>query len=443
MENMNESRRVDSSTYHTDPAHQIGPSMGEGTFGRYSLREAGILPTDISHRERGPILLDIPNGRNELVLDGQKIREVPKLYPIIGLRKHTEGIALPPPVPLDLPEIKGENKAVKSTQGASATHMQPASAPGRQPASVKSAVADPSSSRRPLILWYSDIPQPGREDKHVVLAEPDKYVGRVQKMVPFAISETETVWASCNPFFVASKADEYPVGHEPKERSLLTEAWSVQCTSTLRKGVEYLTGQSEELPKVLQHINQHLFWKDFRSRNYLGGAGLTRSCSMVELNMLDRNKVNPLRRQSDLTRSQSLTSMIDAQHSWLQQTRARSMPDLMKQSSTRIEEGAELSNIHAADFDRYRGKPKLKFYKNKDIYQKFEQGAELTRAFSEKSFQDLPQVALYHDKRLRHCFLKHVACSLVSDVTECNACQKNVDATMRENLVDPVQESRN
>ena len=56
-----------------------------------------------SLNERGPILLDIPNGRNELVMTAYSTQSIPKLYPIVGLRKELPGIALPPPIPLDLP----------------------------------------------------------------------------------------------------------------------------------------------------------------------------------------------------------------------------------------------------------------------------------------------------------------------------------------------------
>ena len=58
-----------------------------------------------SLNERGPILLDIPNGRNELVMAAYSTQSIPKLYPIIGLRKELPGIALPPPIPLDLPKL--------------------------------------------------------------------------------------------------------------------------------------------------------------------------------------------------------------------------------------------------------------------------------------------------------------------------------------------------
>ena len=63
-------------------------------------------------KEKGPILLDIPGRPNELVLDAFYTQSIPKLYPIVGLRKELPAIALPPPVPLDLPKLPG--KSVKS-----------------------------------------------------------------------------------------------------------------------------------------------------------------------------------------------------------------------------------------------------------------------------------------------------------------------------------------
>ena len=59
-----------------------------------------------SLNERGPILLDIPDGRNELVMAAYSTQSIPKLYPIIGFRKELPGIALPPPIPLDLPKLR-------------------------------------------------------------------------------------------------------------------------------------------------------------------------------------------------------------------------------------------------------------------------------------------------------------------------------------------------
>ena len=62
-------------------------------------------------KEKGPILLDIPGGPNELVMAAFSTLSIPKLYPIVGLRKELPAIALPPPVPLNLPKLL--NKRVK------------------------------------------------------------------------------------------------------------------------------------------------------------------------------------------------------------------------------------------------------------------------------------------------------------------------------------------
>ena len=78
----------------------------------YASRTDYLLGDNL--KERGPILLDIPNGNNELVMAAYSTQSVPKLYPIIGLRKELPGIALPPPIPLDLPKLN-LNKKLKST----------------------------------------------------------------------------------------------------------------------------------------------------------------------------------------------------------------------------------------------------------------------------------------------------------------------------------------
>ena len=88
------------------------PTKSPGT-GMYTTT-TDLNLTD-GYNERGPILLDIPNGRNELVMAAHSTQEVPKLYPIVGLRKEMPGIALPPPIPLDLPKIGGNKKTKTAT----------------------------------------------------------------------------------------------------------------------------------------------------------------------------------------------------------------------------------------------------------------------------------------------------------------------------------------
>ena len=75
--------------------------------------------------ERGPILLDIPNGRNELVMAAHSTQSIPKLYPIVGLRKELPGIALPPPIPLDLPKINLSRKVTSITSHQQVVREQP------------------------------------------------------------------------------------------------------------------------------------------------------------------------------------------------------------------------------------------------------------------------------------------------------------------------------
>ena len=78
-----------------------------------------------SLEERGPILLDIPNGRNELVMAAHSTQSIPKLHPIVGLRKELPGIALPPPIPLDLPKINLSRKITSITSHQQVVREQP------------------------------------------------------------------------------------------------------------------------------------------------------------------------------------------------------------------------------------------------------------------------------------------------------------------------------
>ncbi|XP_065893673.1 tetratricopeptide repeat protein 28-like [Dysidea avara] len=76
-----------------------------------------VKPTEyIPGNENGPILIDTLSGRNELVNVSNINREVPNLFPIIGVPKGIPaGIAIPPAVPLDLPTLGG-NKNQKRLQ---------------------------------------------------------------------------------------------------------------------------------------------------------------------------------------------------------------------------------------------------------------------------------------------------------------------------------------
>ena len=79
--------------------------------------------------ERGPILLDAPNGRNELVMAAHSTQSIPKLYPIVGLRGELPGIALPSAIPLDLihqPQSSiTQNMAVQHTSALLTERPQP------------------------------------------------------------------------------------------------------------------------------------------------------------------------------------------------------------------------------------------------------------------------------------------------------------------------------
>ena len=94
--------------------------------------------------ERGPNLLDIPNGhksRNELVIAAHSNLSIPKLYPIVGFRKEPPGIALPPPIPLDLPKIDLNKKVSSRRQVVASSHQLPTLSHSIDPVSIISRAA--------------------------------------------------------------------------------------------------------------------------------------------------------------------------------------------------------------------------------------------------------------------------------------------------------------
>ena len=118
-----------------------------------------------SLNERGPILLDIPDGRNELVMAAYSTQSIPKLYPIIGLRKELPGIALPPPIPLDLPKLRPLEKVTSIASHQQVVREQPVKSgfdvaeavPAQQPQYMAS-VASHQQQQAPLSqsLDFSD-----------------------------------------------------------------------------------------------------------------------------------------------------------------------------------------------------------------------------------------------------------------------------------------------
>ena len=97
-----------------EAAATANPFMGLG-MGITLPKSSAVYKEDYllndSRKERGPILLDISaDGRNELIMAAYSTQSIPKLYPIVGLRKELPGIALPPPIPLDLPKLHPSKK---------------------------------------------------------------------------------------------------------------------------------------------------------------------------------------------------------------------------------------------------------------------------------------------------------------------------------------------
>ena len=130
------------STKHDGRLREVAtakPFMGVGvTFpnspAMYTSKGEYLINDSLT--ERGPILLDIPNGRNELVMAAYSTQSIPKLYPIVGLRKELPGIALPPPIPLDLPKIHSSKKVTNVASHQQVVREQPVgTAPGTVPGS--------------------------------------------------------------------------------------------------------------------------------------------------------------------------------------------------------------------------------------------------------------------------------------------------------------------
>ena len=71
------------------------PSSAYASYGNYLISDS--LKVD-SLKERGPILLDVLDGQNELIMAAFSTLTIPKLHPIVGFRKELPGVALPPPI---------------------------------------------------------------------------------------------------------------------------------------------------------------------------------------------------------------------------------------------------------------------------------------------------------------------------------------------------------
>ena len=124
------------------------------------------------------------------------IQSIPKLYPIVGLRKEMPGITLPPPIPLDLPKVSHIKKVTRITSHqqvvrehrlltgsglgtvpANALQKPQSVASSQLPVSQRMDFSDPVSiiSRAALFLTARDyvaiIKLLGILDKHLMLPE--------------------------------------------------------------------------------------------------------------------------------------------------------------------------------------------------------------------------------------------------------------------------------
>ena len=107
--------QTSAGTSHVGLKHEgkIGQAAGRinsKSMSKSSSKGDYLIGASYSLAKRRPILLDVPNGRNELVMAAYSTQSIPKLDPIVGLHKKLPGIALPPPIPVDLPKINFSRK---------------------------------------------------------------------------------------------------------------------------------------------------------------------------------------------------------------------------------------------------------------------------------------------------------------------------------------------
>ena len=95
---------------HKGKIGEVAGKTNSKSMSKSSSKGDYLIGDSYSLTERRPILLDVYNGRNELVMTAYSTQSIPKLHPIVGLRKELPGIALPPPIPLDLPKINFSRK---------------------------------------------------------------------------------------------------------------------------------------------------------------------------------------------------------------------------------------------------------------------------------------------------------------------------------------------
>ena len=156
------------SASHVGTKHQgkvreaatVKPFMGIGITPAVYTNKEDYLIND-GRKEKGPILLDIPaGGQNELVMAAYSTQSIPKLYPIVGLLKELPGIALPPPIPLDLPKIPLVSKKVNITSHQQLVREQPLvtvlkTVPGSDAQNVQPMASFASDQKQQVLLSQS------------------------------------------------------------------------------------------------------------------------------------------------------------------------------------------------------------------------------------------------------------------------------------------------
>ena len=141
-----------------------------------------------SFGDRGPIILDIPGGRNELLMAGSCTITIPKLYPIVGFRKELPGIALPGPIPLDLPRISFR-KVEKIESNIQATEFEHCE---EFPSQKQAFITPPCPAPPPGIKKIFDVKEPEKKTGHPQGAKPSGSLleDKETKEAPIALSTT-------------------------------------------------------------------------------------------------------------------------------------------------------------------------------------------------------------------------------------------------------------
>ena len=144
----------------------------------YTSKGDYLIGDSYSLAERGPILLDVSNGRNELVMAVYSTQSIPKLYPIVGLRKELPGIALPPPIPLDLPKINFSRKVTSIISHNQVVREQPMKT-GSGLGTVQGTENDSNAlKQQPMVSTHNQQQQQASRSQSMDFSDPVGIISR-------------------------------------------------------------------------------------------------------------------------------------------------------------------------------------------------------------------------------------------------------------------------